>query len=121
GAPTEEAGPFSRAGRVGLAELPLAWTAYDGVRALVVNPQTMDASGRTAEPRAQEAVRAWVRSGGRLVVLAEGPGEAWRQWLPEEVRGAVEIEPPQDGPVPESIGEVIRKAGASTAARRTEQ
>lgn len=56
-----------------------AWSAYDSAELVVVG-----ALGETrVDPRTLDAVRAWVLSGGRLVIIAEPAGEGWRRWLPE--------------------------------------
>lgn len=56
-----------------------AWSAYDGVELVVVG-----AMGEARlDPRTLDAVRAWVLSGGRLVIVAEPAGDGWRRWLPE--------------------------------------
>lgn len=56
-----------------------AWSAYDGAELVVVG-----AMGEARlDPRTLDAVRAWVLSGGRLVIVAEPAGDGWRRWLPE--------------------------------------
>lgn len=98
-------------------ELPLSWMAYDGVTALVVNPDSVGAAGRTVDPRAQEAVHTWVKSGGRLVIMADGPGDAWNRWLPPEIRGYVTLDAASTGPVPATAVSTIKRAAAAAAAR----
>ncbi len=92
------------------ADLPLSWPAYDAVTALVVNA---DAASEV-DPRAIEAIGDWVRSGGRLVVLAATAGDEWRRWLPSEAPppvelGPVELGPVELGPVPEEVDDAVRE------------
>lgn len=63
--------------------LPQSWMAYDGVAVLVVDA----GAGSRADPRALDAVHEWVRSGGRLAILAGAAGAAWRLWLPPGPEG----------------------------------
>lgn len=118
-APRDAAWGRITAARVEADELPLSWIAYEGVQAIVVNPQSSGAVARSADPRALEAVHTWVRSGGRLVVLADGPGDAWRQWLPDEARGMVSLDAPGDGPLPPAVAAAVRRAAQITATRIT--
>src|SRR5690606_829547 len=98
---------------------PLPWVGYEGVQGLVVTALSSGAAARSAVPRALEAVQTWVRSGGRLVVLADGPGDAWRQWLPDEARGMVSLDAPGDGPLPPAVAAAVRRAAQITATRLT--
>lgn len=77
------------------ASLPFLWTAYEAAQVLVIRTE----AGPDVDPRAVDAVRAWVHSGGRLVLVVDAPGSRWRRWLP-------------DGPDGElvDIGEVVRVA-----------
>jgi len=95
------------AARMFADELPIAWTAYDGVAALIVHAEGTSVTGRSADPRAISAVHDWVASGGRLVVVADTPGEMWREWLPEQARRALSMSPITTGPVPGVLGGVI--------------
>lgn len=58
-------------------QLPTAWIAYESLRCLVLD------AGRTRSisPAAAAAIRDWVLDGGRLVVMAAGPGAGWVEWL----------------------------------------
>jgi hypothetical protein len=62
-------------------ELPLSIKAYDGVLAIVADSITV----QDADPRAISTLHRWVLGGGRLVVLADMPGELWRRLLPPTV------------------------------------
>ncbi len=87
------------------AVMPLTWAAYDGVMALVVEAGTAPAMN----VRALEAVREWVDGGGRLVIVADSPGGAWRAWLPQDERGElVQLSPPEVGTLPPECGAAIR-------------
>jgi len=83
-------------------DLPRTWRAYDGLTALIVREgseplprierDTSDAPApRSTQPffdhRAIEAVRTWVESGGRLVIVTPDPGIEWRRWLPDGPAG----------------------------------
>lgn len=64
-----------------LEQLPLSSAAYEGVLAVVADGLSV----RGMDPRAILAIQRWVLGGGRLVVLADQPGGAWRQLLPPGV------------------------------------
>jgi len=73
--------------------LPRAWRAYEGLTALAVRAAETPA----CDPRAIEAVKLWVESGGRLVIVAPGPGTYWRRWLPDGPAGdLLELDVPRD-------------------------
>ncbi len=76
--------------RAPLAELPDAWIALQGASALVVR----GADSTRLDDRTLAAVRQWVLSGGRLVVVADEPGEEWKLWLPPAARGWVSLSEP---------------------------
>lgn len=112
----EEAWSATSAARVEPDTLPTAWPAYDGVRVLVVNPLSTP-GGHAADPRAQDAVKTWVRSGGRLVLLADAPGEAWRAWLPDEAGAAITLSDSHDAAIPTEVRDAIEKAAKDTRDR----
>lgn len=89
--------------RVDEAMLPTSWMGYDGLSALVVIPD----STRPVNARAVEAVYRWVRSGGRLIVQVDQPGDAWREWVPAEL--GVSLEPGKRGPVPQPVAAALVK------------
>jgi len=64
-----------------LDQLPLSAAAYEGVLAVIADGSSV----RGTDPRAILAIQRWVMGGGRLVVLADQPGGAWRQLLPPGV------------------------------------
>lgn len=66
---------------IALDDLPSSWVAYQGLSVLVVRGQ----DALKIEPRQLAAVRQWVLSGGRLLILADQPGPEFRAWLPPGV------------------------------------
>lgn len=66
------------AARVDLNQLPDAWAAYQSVDLLIVR----GADAARLEPRVLAALRQWVLWGGRLLIVADSPGEEWSRWLP---------------------------------------
>jgi len=94
--------------RAEAANLPTSWAAYDGLAMLVVIPD----SSEPPDGRAVEAIHQWVRSGGRLVVRADAPGEAWRAWVPEAMTAGLEVEAMRQGPVPEEASESLQRLGS---------
>lgn len=67
--------------------LPRAWMAYDAADAVVVPAELGIADGISINPRAIDALRTWVASGGRLVLLAHGAGDGWTRWFPDALGG----------------------------------
>lgn len=63
------------------SEVPVAAPALSSLAALVVSAQA------ELDPRAMAAIRQWVLGGGRLLVMADGPGDGWRRWLPPGPQG----------------------------------
>lgn len=61
--------------------LPLAWAAYDSADVVVVNGDLGLRGDNRVDPRALDALMAWVRSGGRLVVLVEPLGDGWQRFV----------------------------------------
>lgn len=88
--------------------LPTMPSAYDALGVLIVEGGLAD----QLDPRALASVRHWVAAGGRLVIVANQPGEGWRQWfgpqdeaLPIRVDGATDETLP-----PDVIGVLGRRA-----------
>jgi hypothetical protein len=104
-------------GRISADELPITWAAYDGVSALVVHADTASPTGELADPRSLEAIHEWVAGGGRLIVVADAPGDGWKMWLPPEARGAVEPEPVATLPVSDEIGTLLAEAERAAVQR----
>lgn len=77
--------------------LPTSWMGYDGLTALIAIPD----SSRPPNPRAVEAIHRWVASGGRLIIQADQPGDAWRDWMPPG--WALSLGDARRGPVPDSV------------------
>ncbi len=70
------------------------WSAYDGVKAVVVR-----ASAITEMPqRARRAILAWQQGGGEIIVIVDDASIIWRQWLPEGAAGEV-LHLAEPGPV----------------------
>lgn len=67
--------------------LPRAWMAYDAVDAVVVPAELGIADTNSLDPRSLDALRTWVATGGRLVLLAHDAGDGWTRWLPEGMGG----------------------------------
>lgn len=57
--------------------LPIDAPAYQGAALVILDSEE---SGKL-DPRAREAIRDWVFAGGRLLVLADRPGDQWREWV----------------------------------------
>lgn len=95
---------------------PLA-RAYDGIDALVVQPNKLVA----ADARVVGAVREWVDSGGRLVLLVPEDGAAWRMWLASSGgQDLVDIANLNETPVPPDAAKVVAGKVASITASGTE-
>lgn|GEM_PF-6326631 len=99
---------FQTAGvRMNADSLPEEPHAYDGVAAIIIDAELAG----VASPRSRAAVASWVASGGRLVLLADRDGDAWKSWLAA------------DEPLPVSLaaaGEMPPPAGLRDAAQRGE-
>lgn len=94
------------------ADLPMTWAAYDGVSILAIDA---DASA-AADPRSIAAVREWVTGGGRLLIVAAAPGNAWRAWLPPSHLGdLITIDEPIRAPIPPDLAAVVTQAEARAA------
>lgn len=104
-------------GRISADELPISWAAYDGVAVLVVHADTASTTGELADLRSLEAIHAWVAGGGRLVVVADSPGDGWKMWLPPEARDAVAPEPAAAVSVSPEIGELLAAAERAAVQR----
>ncbi|MGQ0627931.1 MAG: hypothetical protein ACT4PL_07500 [Phycisphaerales bacterium] len=57
--------------------IPTLPAALEALDLLIVRAE----AARTMEPRSLAAIRQWVNGGGRLIILANQPGDAWRLWL----------------------------------------
>lgn len=76
--------------------LPSAWMAYDGVAAVVIDDDQIEAIPRDA----QNALREWVLAGGVIVLIADRPESRWRSLLeppgapiPVRLAPTVSVEP----------------------------
>lgn len=61
-----------------VGDLPHAWLSYEGVDVVVARATVLAG----ADARAKAALIEWVGAGGRLVVIADGPGPEWKQYVP---------------------------------------
>jgi hypothetical protein len=84
-------------------DLPLSHMAYDGVMMLVVPADAVTEISQTSLASIQQ----WVLSGGRLVVVADSAGDAWRSWLPPAAAGLVDLAPAERLPLPKKLSEAI--------------
>ncbi|MFN0131761.1 MAG: hypothetical protein ACKVW3_04390 [Phycisphaerales bacterium] len=90
--------------RIEPGSMPLSWMGYDGVLALAID------SSIDADPVAAQAVRKWVESGGRLLLVAADPGEGWRQWLPAEAARAIVPGPALAMATPKALEDALGRA-----------
>lgn len=60
--------------------LPVSWLAYEGVDVMVASADELS----QADPRARAAIIEWVCGGGRLVLMVDGAGSWWREFVPVE-------------------------------------
>jgi hypothetical protein len=100
-------------------ELPTAWAAFDGVALLVVNGDSAD----LADPRSLDAIQTWVVRGGKLAIVASGPGDSWRRWLPESGGGPaapVDLVEPAELAPPPALGEILLEFERTPRARNPE-
>jgi hypothetical protein len=64
--------------KVAPTSMPLSWAAYESADAVVATSEAL----AQADPRARAALVEWVQSGGRLVLLIDPAGSAWRTLFP---------------------------------------
>lgn len=95
----------ARAVEHGLDELPTVWAAYTGLAALVVDA---DAATRI-DPLALEAIRTWVGSGGRLVLVADEPGAILDAWFAPDTPPVV-LGGQAEHPTPPALRDVVAHA-----------
>ena len=82
-----------------IEELPAAWYGYEGVDRVIVATGGATFNGRLASDAPQlEALDAWIRQGGRLLVCAGSqaeqivrPESPWSRFLPGRLKGMVEL------------------------------
>lgn len=65
--------------RLDTEQLPLMSAALRSLDVLVVRAEV----ATSIEPRRRAVIRQWILGGGRLIVVANQPGPAWTQWVPE--------------------------------------
>jgi hypothetical protein len=72
------------------ADLPAGWLSYQSIACVVAEEREL----LSAPPAALESLRAWLASGGRLVLQLDPGSTRWQEFLPERwPRGIVEVEP----------------------------
>lgn len=86
-----------------VADVPVAASALSSLAALVVSAQA------DLDPRAMAAIREWVLGGGRLLVIADGPGDGWRRWFPPGPSG--DMVALGDSRVTPTPADLVRAAG----------
>jgi hypothetical protein len=85
------------------ADLPTSHMAYDGIMVLVVPTDAAMEVSQTS----LAAVRQWVLAGGSLLVVADSPGEYWRNWLPPESADLVSLAPVERSPLPQELASAV--------------
>jgi hypothetical protein len=95
--------------------LPNVWAAYQGLSAMVVPGD----AARSMDRSALAAIHDWVQSGGRLLIIADGPGEQWRDWLPENARTLIQAESPGTHPLPKAVAESIETLKSDLASPKS--
>jgi hypothetical protein len=63
------------------AEMGETWACFDGLNALVVRQSVLD----NLPTNSLDALARWVTGGGRLVLVADSPGDTWRRFAPPGV------------------------------------
>lgn len=88
---------------IAIDRLPRSWIAYNNCTLIIVPASSL----RLADPQAFDALLTWVRSGGRLLVVADTPGSDWTRVFPS------------DDPLPLQLGEIqdIKPLFAGTESR----
>lgn len=61
------------------AQLATNWISYEGVDLVVISEDAF----ASADPRAKDALRAWLGAGGQVLLFASGAGDGWLSLLPE--------------------------------------
>jgi hypothetical protein len=100
-------------GFVPVSSIAPSWAALDSVLLMIADAD----AARGSDPRIMAAIREWVSSGGRLVVLAGGPGNGWRDWLVPSPESAapVEIAPTRTMELPEDLAGALAVAPPQVA------
>lgn len=81
----EPAGKTAHVLRFDPADLPVEAMGYDAATALVV--RVSDLGVRSTGDLRVRAMRAWIASGGRAVLVVDSPSAMWREWLAEDHAG----------------------------------
>lgn len=93
--------------------LSMLWPAYDAAAIIVIRTESI----ADADPRDIDAVRAWVRGGGRLCLIIDAPGSRWRRWLPDGPEGDLFVpEPPARHAPPDALRSIFAAAEEATPA-----
>lgn len=84
-------------------ELPTDPHAFDGVAALVVDAE----KAGLPSPALKSAISTWVAAGGRLVLLVDRDGDAWRSWMPDAEGMPVSLGAARELPSPQELRKAI--------------
>ncbi len=86
-------------------DLPESWIGYEGMTAIVATSDALAA----LSPAKAVALATWLKSGGRLVVLAQSGAQNWMRLL-GSASGALEIDSPRDLPGCSEFRDVVARA-----------
>ncbi|GEM_PF-1061649 len=88
---------FANAVVVGIAPKDLAqsWIAYESVDVIVAREADLE----VASERSREAIHAWVRSGGHLILQVSNAAQTWRAVAPEGVPPQIEFGERSEAPI----------------------
>lgn len=101
---------FQTAGvRMDVSGLPEDPHAYDGVAAVIIDAERAGLPG----PRLRAALSEWVAAGGRLVLLSDRDGDAWRAWMPGEEPLPITLGEAKDLPSPEDLRKAAERGEAA--------
>lgn len=88
------------------SEMPLDWVSYDGADVVIARAGTLVG----AEARRLDALMAWVRAGGRLVLEVDVGGSEWSRFVPPGCVVADEVRPHA---VPPALAKVLKDGGSA--------
>lgn len=101
---------FQTAGvRMDASGMPEDPHAYDGVAAVIIDAERAGLPG----PRLRAALGEWVAAGGRLVVISDREGDAWRSWLPGDEPLPVSLSEARELPSPQELRKAVERGEAA--------